>query len=530
MRSAPLSCRKWLLAILLALAPNLAAQPIAISHDGLECWPSDRYPILSGELSPAENLRTVRIYFRSEAYPDYYFVDGSVHADGRLEALLPLAAPGTERVIYYIEAVSRSFETARTREWVPQVSESEDCRRRDPALALFDGGVPEIIVGAVRAGAPAFPPGFLAAGIAGAGSGGVGTAVIVGVAVGGAAGGVVVATGGSGETSSATTSVLAGPPPTSIPSGSSTSGPSTTTTGPPSPTTTAGSSSTTTASPTTSIPGPSTTTTAGTTTVPASTTTTSAPVTTTTSAAPAADMSVSISAPGSATVGTVILYQVVVQNLGPSAASGVQATISFPLSVTFQSATPGSCTGLLGSVQCNLGSMASGGSANIEVRVLALTLGTATATATVTANEPDPATGNNTRSATTNVTLLLREAPEGLVRLFVHLDVPPNDGGDGGEVVVDSRLAGLDDATPVEIAVSPEPGEYTVEALLTRSTGRRGRWRFELRPSPGIELAGIQVEAGEAISSEPRTLTFQTHGQVGERLRFRYRVAVRERR
>jgi len=225
----------------------------------------------------------------------------------------------------------------------------------------------------------------------------------------------------------------------------------------------------------------------------------------------------------------VILYQVVVQNLGPSAASGVQATISIPLSVAFQSATAG-CTGLLGSVQCDLGPMASGGSANIDVRVLALTLGTATATATVTANEPDPAPGNNTRSASTNVTLLLREAPEGFVRLFVHLDAPPNDGGDGGEVVVDSRLASLDDGAPVEIAVSPEPGEYTVEAALTRSTGRRGRWRFELRLSPGIELAGIQVEAGDVMWSEPRALTFQTHGHVGERLRFRYRVLVRERR
>jgi hypothetical protein len=171
--------------------------------------------------------------------------------------------------------------------------------------------------------------------------------------------------------------------------------------------------------------------------------------------------------------------------------------------------------------------MSAGGTATIRMTVLPV-LGTVTATASVSANEPDPSPGNNTASATTNVTLLLRESADGFVRLFVHLDVPPSDGHDGGDVIVDSRLAGVDDTAPVELSVKSEPGEYVVEAVLTRSSGRKGRWRFEFRASPGIEIGGIQVEAGDLISSEPQAVSFRIRGEAGERLRFRYRVTPRQ--
>jgi hypothetical protein len=534
MHWTPPARRKTLLAFALVFfaAGRGMAQPLAISHDGLECWPSDRYPVLSGTLLPPDEVRSLRVYFRSEAYPDFYFVDATVQPDGRLEAVLPLAAPDTRRVVYYLEAVGRSFETARTREWLPEVSDSEDCRRRDPMLALFPDRIPSLVVGAVRAGAPALPPGFLAAGIAAAGSGGIGATAVVGIVAGGVVGGVVVANGGSENMSSATTSVLVSPPPISIPGGSTSTAPTPTTTVSSSPPPTAPST-------TTSTPGPSTTTTTTTptstttTTTPTSTsttTTTSVPTTTTTSAPPGADMAVTLSAPGSVALANPIRYSVLVRNNGPSGATGVRVTISLPLSVSFQSASTGSCSGAFGSVECNLGPMAAGGSAGIEITVLTLQIGIVTATASVSANEPDPAPGNNSDSATTNVTLLLRESSESFVRLGIHLDAPPSDGGDRGEVVVDSTLVGVDDTAPVELTVSAEPGEHVVEAVLTRSTGRRGTWRFELRPSPGIDVAAIQVDSGEVIASEPRVVSFHARGDAGERLRFRYQVAVRERR
>jgi hypothetical protein len=535
-----------LLALVLAFfaAVPAIAQPLAIAHDGLECWPSDGYPVLSGTLSPPDEARTLRVYFRSENYPDFYFVDATIQPDGRLEAVLPLAAPDTERVVYYLEAVGRSFETARTREWLPEVSESDDCRRRDPMLALFPDQLPKIVVTAVSAGAPAFPPGFLTAGVlaAGAGAGGIGATAVVGIVAGGVVGGVVIANGASGNTSSATTSVLASQPSTSIPGGSTSTAPATTTVPSSQPPTT--SSNTTTApggsTTTTAISTSTTTTTPTTSTVPVTTTTTSAPSTTsivpttttvvptTTSSPPGADMSVTLSAPSSVGLARPIRYSVLVRNNGPSGATGVRMTVSLPLSVTFRNSSVGYCSGGFGSVVCDLGSMASGGSATIQITVLTLQLGSVTATANVGANEPDPVPGNNTDSKTTNVTLFVRESSPGFVRLGIRLNAPHAVGGDRGEVVVDSTLSGIDDTAPIELPVSAEPGEHVVEAVLTRSTGRRGTWRFELQPPPGVEVAAIEVHSGELAASEPRAVSFHAGGGVGERLRFRYRIEARE--
>ncbi|MGH9335216.1 MAG: hypothetical protein ACRD21_15880, partial [Vicinamibacteria bacterium] len=405
------ACLRLCFVLLVFVSAAGAQQSLAISHDSLECWPTDHYPIVGAALTPPEEVRAARVYFRSEEYPDFYYVDARQQPDGRFEAVLPLAAPGTERVVYYIEAVTLAFESNRTREWTPIVADSDECRRRDPLLALFQGEIPEIVVGALRAGAPLLPPGFQAAGIVG--GGGISAVTIGAIVAGGAAGGVVIATGGGGETSSVTTSVVAIPPTTSISAGvttttapTTTAGPttsappssSTTTTIPGIPTTTTipGIPTTTTSisglpTTTTSIPGiPTTTTTLSTTTTSApvtstttsapSTTTTSVPPTTTTTTAPqGADVWVSISGPSSSVLLSTIRYQVVVQNDGPLQATGVRLTVSLPLSVTFQSASPGACTGLLGAIQCDFGRVAAGGSASVDLTVLVVALGTVTA-------------------------------------------------------------------------------------------------------------------------------------------------------
>lgn len=548
-------CEKLLFSSLVLLASGSAeAQPLAISHDGLECWPSDVFAVLSGEISPPDYVRSVRIYFRSEAYPDFYFVDATVEPEGQIEAVLPLAAPETTRVVYYIEALSQAFETARTQEWTPLVAESDECRRRDPMLAFFQGN-PNIVVGAARAGAAALPPGFLSTGIVGAGTG-IGTAAIVGVVAGGVAGAVVLV-GGSADTSTVTTTAVASPPTTSVPVSTTSSAPSGATTTVPgsAPTTTTTSISTTSipGATTTSTPGSTTTVPAGTTTsiptttttapastttsVPATTTTTAASTstttsvpatttsapTTTTSTPPGADMEIDLSAPGSVRLLQTIRYTVRVDNNGPAAATGVRVTVSLPLGVSFQTVSSGACSATLNSVQCNLGSMAAGGSATIQITVLPLQLGNVRATATVSANEPDPDPSNNTDSATTRVTLLQRDSSSAVVRLFVRLDVPPSDGRDSGEIAVDSRLVGIDDTAPVELTWNAD-SESLVEAVLTRASGRSGKWSFELRLPPGIEIDGVQVEAGELMSSEPRALSFRVRGEAGERLRFRYRL------
>ena len=172
--------------------------------------------------------------------------------------------------------------------------------------------------------------------------------------------------------------------------------------------------------------------------------------------------------------------------------------------------------------------MSAGGSAAIQITVLTIQLGTITATASASANESDPAPGNNSDSATTRVTLLQRDSSSASVGLSVRLDVAPSDGRDVGQITVGSRLVGIDDTAPVEITWTAEGSESLVEAVLTRASGRSGKWSFELRLSPGIEVDGIQVEAGELISSDPRALSFHVRGEAGETVRFRYRLAAPE--
>jgi uncharacterized repeat protein (TIGR01451 family) len=238
-------------------------------------------------------------------------------------------------------------------------------------------------------------------------------------------------------------------------------------------------------------------------------------------------MTVELSAPGSVSVGTLIRYDVEVENKGPSDASGVRLVLSFPPSLTFVSASSGSCTSFLGQVRCNLGAMASGAEVTVQVRLLALLPGTVPAYASVTANEPDPVPGNNDDSAMTNVTLFQRESPESSVGVSIRLEVPPNDGGDSGEITLGSRLSGIDDSAPLELELGSGAGEYVVEAVLAEASGRSGAWRFELRPSPSFEFEGIRVESGDPISLDTRSLVFRVRGETGERVRFGFRLTAR---
>jgi hypothetical protein len=524
--------RRGVLSLAAALAHTLAqAQTVSIDHDALECWPSDQYPILRANVAPLGQVRTAKIYFRAEEFPDFYFVEAAIGPDGRAEAILPLAAPGTERVVYYIEAVGLDYDTSRTTEWMPPVRGSEDCRRRDPMLALFQGDAPKIIVGSVRAGAPLFPLGFQTAGIVSAGAGGgIGAVAIGSIVAGGAAGGVLVATSGD-DTAETTTTIVAGAPTTTVSSAPTTSIPASTTTisssGPP----------TTSSAVSTTIPGPTTTTSAGpttttttapsttTTTAPPTTTTTSAPATTTTSRPPGADVTVAISAPATVRFGTLLVYNVRVSNNGPSPATGVRATLSFPFLLTLQSS--GFCTGGFGTFQCNFGTLAPGGSASVDILLIVLQLGVITASGSVSANEPDPVPGNNNISVTTNVTLFLREKEETHVSVTTHLEVAPGDGRDRGEIVLGSQHYGIDSTAPVELHAQGQAGENAVEAVLSAGSGRAGTWRFDFRASRAMETGTIAVDAGEVVVLEPRAVVFRVRGEAGERIRFRFRARER---
>jgi uncharacterized repeat protein (TIGR01451 family) len=96
-------------------------------------------------------------------------------------------------------------------------------------------------------------------------------------------------------------------------------------------------------------------------------------------------------------------YEIVVTNLGRDGATGVSMVDSLPAGVTLISATPSQgspCTGVT-TVTCNLGAMAAGTSATVDVKVTKTVGGSVSNSATVSAAQTDPNANNNTNTTQT---------------------------------------------------------------------------------------------------------------------------------
>jgi len=121
---------------------------------------------------------------------------------------------------------------------------------------------------------------------------------------------------------------------------------------------------------------------------------------------PVADLSITKSdSPDPVSSGQELTYTIAVNNAGPSSAAGAVVTDTLPSGVTFTSATPtqGSCSQSAGTVTCPLGTIASGGSAGVTIKVTPSSGSSITNQATVSATTADPVLVNNSASATTTV-------------------------------------------------------------------------------------------------------------------------------
>ncbi len=121
-------------------------------------------------------------------------------------------------------------------------------------------------------------------------------------------------------------------------------------------------------------------------------------------AQPTANLSVSQSAaPIPAPAGGNLTFTLTVANAGPDPATGVRLVVTPPPGSTFVSAT-GGVAPAGGTVTFNLGTLASGATATVNVIVQSGAPGTLVSTATVASDASDPATADNT--ATTSVTVV----------------------------------------------------------------------------------------------------------------------------
>lgn len=99
-----------------------------------------------------------------------------------------------------------------------------------------------------------------------------------------------------------------------------------------------------------------------------------------------------------------LTYSIKVNNGGPAGASAVVLKDTLPSAMKFVSASTsqGTCSGTT-TVTCNLGSIVSGGGANVSIVVQANSRGTFTNTVSVTSTTTDTNTNNNSASVSTTV-------------------------------------------------------------------------------------------------------------------------------
>jgi uncharacterized repeat protein (TIGR01451 family) len=120
---------------------------------------------------------------------------------------------------------------------------------------------------------------------------------------------------------------------------------------------------------------------------------------------PSADVSVTKSdSPDPVSVGQELTYAISVANAGPDPAAGVTLSDTLPATVSLGSATPsqGTCSGTA-TVTCALGSIASGATATVTIKVTPTTDADLANTATVSATTADPNPANNTDAELTVV-------------------------------------------------------------------------------------------------------------------------------
>ena len=555
------------------LGARASSGDIVIEHEAATCVPKGRFLVLSAGVRPESDVRSARLYFRAGEYATFSYIDMELKGS-RHQAPLPIPAPGTSFVVYYIEAVSRSFASERTPEFKAEVKDEDECRRRDPKGAYLPGNPSGIVVQSL-AGSPLLPPGFLATGLT---TGGIGGRTVAAIVLGGAAAGVGVLARGDGTT---TSTVIAAPPQTTtvtstvpattllacfettpspavIPVGSSVrmdascSEPSA-----------AGllnylwdlgdgrERDTRVITPVYNSPGVFTATlivrpTSGTgedrtqkdvtvvaittTTVPGGgggggTTTTTTP-TTTVPLVPA-DLGVTISGPLSVAVGGSGGYAATAINNGPQPAPGVflnfAAVSGGGIPASSVSASDPSCSPSgPGRMSCSFGTVGVAASRAVTFTVGYTVAGNYTCQAQVGGGVSDPNPANNSAAIITGVTQRTNDSL--LDSSFTSwLSLSGAKAGARGHVILNgARTDDTDPSGPFTHQLRAKVGENRVEATVA-SEGEEGLWRFDFSGSAHFEPGTFVVELGEVLSMDAASIVFRVSGKGG-RIKFRFRL------
>ncbi|MFK0240318.1 hypothetical protein ACIQTX_05595 [Microbacterium sp. NPDC090281] len=223
-----------------------------------------------------------------------------------------------------------------------------------------------------------------------------------------------------------------------------------------------------------------------------------------------ADLSILKTAPATGEPGSAFTYTLTVANGGPSVARGASLTDTLPAGFLDATVNDPGCSIVGGTVGCELGDIAPGGSVVVQVTGTWSTTATGVVsnTATTTSSTPDPNTGNNT--STVNVTLAPNAdvsvvkttstptVPLGGVATF---EVTVTNGGPSaaaGVVVEDLLPVGfmLTGATPSIGTWSAEDARWTVGTLLPGESAM-------ITVTASVHLEGALTNTATASSRTP---------------------------
>ena len=174
-------------ALFLALLFPVSALATAPEIDDAaeRCFARVEYPAVDAGIEG--QVVDARVYFRADQSGDFYYVK-MVRQDDLWVGVLPVPSAETERVVFYVQAVSDSLDDTRSSDYsVPVVEKEGDCDEQ-----RMVGLVPEVydaagnLVGSL--------PGFQGVGVAAA-AGGLGVGELIGIAVGGGLAGTAIAEG-----------------------------------------------------------------------------------------------------------------------------------------------------------------------------------------------------------------------------------------------------------------------------------------------------------------------------------------------
>ena len=441
-----------------------------ISHSPLLCAAPGRNPIVEASITPSSDIRTAKVYFRSDKYPKFYYIEMTPSEMG-FYTKLPKPSAETAHIYYYIEAVDLSFTNAIGTEHIVEVSQSCAPPSRDPQ-SIVD---PEIVVGATEAGGPALPPGFDTLGIVGTisaaglssvigGGSGISSAVVVGAVAAGAGGAVAAAT------------VLPEDPEPEAPPTPST--PGTGVSPPPSP-----------SPPPTPTPAPSPE-------PPPETPTSPEPPPPPEPPSSPVTACFNASFPGNSC------------NMKLDAGCSSRPIQSFDWVIDASAALGGRTTG----------------SGQLINRTFPQCAGE-TVSVKLTVDDGNGARDEVTMAVRLPNALQSADSSDEVI-LVSFLLLGPTLGVFHGNVTVNERhLFRVDNSSPVERVVPGRLGANRIEAILVAPAGQEVTWVFDFSRARHYVPGSIQPQQGHALSIDARRIVFRLSGAPGERVRFEYRLA-----